>query len=70
MYENETAWELWSLASKFDRPVGLTGYLPLSSLTMTDICERHDATTGDLEKMILLEEKLYPMLFCKKIEGE
>ena len=49
--------------------MGFSGYLPLPSLKMAEFCEMYDATLDDLEKMILIEEILFPTLNKEK-EGE
>ncbi len=65
---NTTAWELWVRLSKLDRPVGFAGFLPLPTLKMAEFCEMYDATLEDLEKMVLIEEILFPTI--NKKEGE
>lgn len=69
MEENEFVWNLWKRASHFDRPMGFGGALPLGTKLMFDICEQHDATMEDYEKMIVIEEVMYPKL-VKKDQGE
>lgn len=62
MPENERAWELWQLLNAHDRPIGLEGIRQIPTMTITNICDRYNELPEIFDKIMVLEEVIFPLL--------
>lgn len=56
------------LLSHRDRPQTMAGPLPLSTQTILSICEAYNLSMQDFERIILIDELMYPTIIRKKEE--
>ena len=67
--ENILAWDLWLMVNKRDRPVSFNGPLPLSTQSVLNLCELYDASIEDFEKILEIDDIIFPKLNAKEEEG-
>lgn len=61
MDENAEVWRIWSKASKL-RNVGMEGIQAITYTEWIMICEANDLTLDDLNKLLILEESILPII--------
>lgn len=66
---NQRAVELWTRLDSLRSVSPFVGYCPLEVPAVVSLCQAFDATDEDLDKIILLERKMYPALYGKKNKG-
>ena len=59
--ENHLAWDLWSICSQHDRPVGEATISSISTGSVLEICREYDATHDDFKKILLIERTILPV---------
>lgn len=56
------AWELWSIANQFDRPISFGVLGPIPTTSIMNLCEQYDATFQDFEKILKIEKIIWPTI--------
>lgn len=61
--ENELAVKLWQICSYHSRPVaGMGGVMPLMISEVKAVCEVYRANLQDFEKILKIEQAVFPMI--------
>lgn len=69
MSENKTAWQLWCLVNSRDRGViPLAGVKSLTTDQVENICKIYDQPLEVYEKILLIEEQIYPKIIQRQKE--
>jgi len=56
---NLLAWRIYTILDGRDRPINLSGAVPIPSTAILHLCEAYDATMEDFEKVLFLDGLLY-----------
>ena len=54
------------MASRRDRPFSFGGPLPLRTDSILNLCELYDASIEDFEKILAIDDIIFPKLIVKK----
>jgi hypothetical protein len=63
---NELSLKIWNVCNEFSRPVaGLGGFLKLPISEIKATCDEHNGDHSDFEKVLLIENTVYPYIVGK-----
>ena len=62
-------WDLWQICSENDRRIGADGINKLKLADFRNLCEIYDLSFDDFEKLIQLENAMYPIIVQRAKEA-
>jgi len=57
------------MANRRDRPISFNGALPLTTQSILHLCELYNASIEDFEKILEIDDIIFPKLVAKNEEG-